>query len=115
MDVSGTSRVAADDIRTRDQPQDREVAWAYVPTIVPPARRRGDRVVDFAAPAHVGCWHIASVRCDASTAVAIGGIADVSRSLAARWNDANDPSRTSAARNCAAQRNWQPNCPFWTL
>ena len=34
--------------------------------------------------AYVGSWHIASVRCDASTAIAIGGIADMSRSLAAR-------------------------------
>ena len=45
----------------------------------------------FAAPAHSRFWHIESVRCDASTAIAIGGIADMSRSLAARPNDANDP------------------------
>ena len=52
--------------------------------------------------AYVGSWHIASVRCDASTAIAIGGIADVSRSLVAPRNDANDPQQTLAAYFCCA-------------
>jgi ABC-type uncharacterized transport system substrate-binding protein len=35
---------AADQVRTGDQPQDGQGAWAHDPTVDPPARRRGDRV-----------------------------------------------------------------------
>jgi hypothetical protein len=44
-----------------------------------------------------------AVRCDASTAIAIGGITDISGSLAAYRNDANDPERT----NCPVTDNRQ--------
>src|SRR5262249_38984842 len=47
------------------------------------------------------------VRCDASIAVTIGGIADMPRSLAARWNDANDPGcvKTRNKITSAPQKN----------
>ena len=55
-----------------------------------PATRREDSPCQLGA---VHTWHFASVRCDANS-VAIEGIADIRRSLAAGRSDANDPKRS---------------------
>jgi len=53
-----SSRSAANEVGTCDQPQDRQSARPPNSRQAAGPRRRGDRVVRFfAAPAHVRCWH----------------------------------------------------------
>ncbi len=64
-DAGQPAGAATDQVRVRHQPKDRKGTGHHLPAVIPPSRRRGDRVVLacpdawFAATAHVGLWQCA--------------------------------------------------------
>ena len=74
-------RSSADQIRARDQPQNRQSARARRAAAAARPRRRGDRIAMLFAAVHMSLWHLADIEAR-PLLVAFGGIADIAQTEA---------------------------------